>query len=76
MQAYHKAGVREYWLIDARGMDIEFRLFVWTEAGYQAVEPRADWFASSVFNREFRLTRSRNRVGHWQYELQQRHPAA
>jgi len=68
-RAYHKSGVREYWLIDARGKEIKFRLFVWAESGYQAVEPRDDWHVSAVFNREFQLIRYHNEAGNWEYEL-------
>lgn len=71
-RAYHKAGVREYWLIDACGLEIKFRMFAWTESGYLAIESCEDWLVSPVFDREFRLARSHNKVGHWQYELQQR----
>ena len=33
-QAYHQAGIREYWLVDARGADIEFQIFHWRKAGF------------------------------------------
>jgi len=72
VESYHKAGVREYWLIDARRDRLEFQLLVWTPEGFQIAEPRDGWHASTVFGREFQLTRSRNQIGRWDYELRQR----
>jgi Uma2 family endonuclease len=72
VHAYHKAGVREYWLIDARRDEIDFQLLVWEKSGYRAVEPRDGWLASPVFGREFQLIRFRNEAGRWEYELRQR----
>jgi Uma2 family endonuclease len=72
LKAYHKAGIREYWLIDARDEEIEFQLLVWTPSGYRAAEPRDGWLASPVFGREFQLTRHRNQAGRWDYELHHR----
>ena len=36
LKAYRSAGIREYWLIDARGEEIEFQLHVWALSGYRA----------------------------------------
>jgi Uma2 family endonuclease len=68
-QTYHKAGIREYWLIDARGKEVSLEVLVWKPAGYEAVQPRDDWHPSPVFGREFQLIRIRNRVGRSDYEL-------
>ena len=68
-QAYHKAGIPEYWLIDARGEDIDFQILVWQEGGYVEAEDQDGWRRSPVFDCQFQLTRSRNRVGNWRYEL-------
>lgn len=70
--AYHRAGVREYWLIDARGSEIDFQLLVWSPDGYQAEETREGWQVSPVFGREFQFTRTRDRLNRWRYQLQQR----
>ncbi len=76
MEAYFKAGVREYWLIDARSQNIKFEILAWTPEGFRPTEQRDDWKTSLVFNREFQLTRSRNQIGRWDYELQQRQAGA
>ncbi len=75
--AYHKAGIPEYWLIDARGTDIDFQLLVWNTEGYQPAhfkpgEPAAGWRWSPNFEREFQFTRYRDQVGWWQYDLKSR----
>jgi Uma2 family endonuclease len=70
---YHKAGIDEYWLVDARGDEIEFQLLRWSPADYAPVQPqRGGWLPSAVFGCKFRLTRKRNRIGMWQYTLEVR----
>ncbi len=71
-EAYHKAGVPEYWLIDARGEEIDFQILVWQKSGYIAAEDHDGWRHSPVFDCQFQLTRSRNRVGNWRYDLSRR----
>lgn len=67
---YFAAGVSEYWLIDARGGEIEFRLLARGEASWQDVEPDSDgYYRSDVLGGTFRLTRDLNRVGGFRYEL-------
>ncbi|GEM_PF-601691 len=71
-QAYHEAGIREYWLIDARGDEIMFQILHWRKTGYAASPSDDGWLRSRVFGREFRLIRKRDRRGAWKYELQVR----
>ena len=68
-ETYHKAGVREYWIIDARGDQIDFQILHWRKTGYAAAPRKADWQRSRVFGRSFQLTRSRDRRGGWRYVL-------
>ena len=67
-KAYHKAGVREYWIIDARGKEIDFQLLHYRKTGYAAAR-KDGWQRSHVFGRGFQLTRSRDRHGGWRYTL-------
>jgi len=67
---YHKAGIREYWLIDARGEEIDFQILVWHKKGYTAAPKKDDWQRSPVFSRFFRLTRKRDKDGDWLYRLE------
>lgn len=71
-QAYHKARVREYWIIDARGEQISFQVLAWRKSGYAAVPHHDGWVRSRVFERTFRLTRKPDRRGAWKYTLEYR----
>jgi Uma2 family endonuclease len=68
-EAYHTAGVREYWIIDARGADIDFQILHWRKSGYAAAPRKTGWQRSRIFDRSFQLTRSRDRRGGWRYML-------
>jgi Uma2 family endonuclease len=67
---YFRAGVPEYWLIDARGADILFQILTRRRTHYAVVRPRGGWHKSGVFPASFRLERRRNRVGRWKYTPQ------
>lgn len=60
---YARAGIPEYWLIDARSADVSFEILVLAGEGYE----RAD--RSRVLGRAFALSRTRNRIGGWEYRL-------
>lgn len=68
--AYHRAGIPEYWLIDAQGKILSFQILSWRQGGYAAVPSHDGWMASKVFGRDFRLTRKKNRLGVWSYKLE------
>lgn len=67
---YYAAGVREYWLIDARGGELLFGLKRRGDSNWIDVEPNADGYhRSDVLGGSFRLSRAINRVGGYRYEL-------
>jgi Uma2 family endonuclease len=68
--AYFRAGVGEYWLVDALSDDIDFQILVPGKESFEAVEPSDGWLASRTFKRSFRLTRDKNKFGSWRYTLQ------
>ena len=70
LEAYHRAGIPEYWLIDARGEEIDFQILLHQPTGYVTATRRGGWQRSQVFGRRFRLVRERGRLGLWQYTLQ------
>ena len=70
--AYHRARIPEYWLIDARSEEIDFKLFWWRRTGYVAVAPRQGWLRSRILQHEFKLERVRHRLGLWRYTLRAR----
>jgi Uma2 family endonuclease len=71
-QAYHRAGIREYWLIDARGDDIDFQILYHSKDGYEAAPRQRGWQQSRIFGRSFRLDRQRDVLGLWEYTLHTR----
>jgi Uma2 family endonuclease len=67
--AYHRAEIGEYWLIDARGDEVVFQILHWRKAGYVAAPHKAGWQRSRAFGRSFMLSRMRDRLGDWNYLL-------
>ena len=64
-----KAGVREYWLVDARKELLQFDILRHTSRGYVATRKRDGWMKSAVFGKSFRLTQQPNGMGHPDYTL-------
>ena len=67
--AYFRAGIGEYWIIDALSGQIEFQVLVPGETGYDLVEPADGWLKSPTFGKAFRLTRDVDEDGWQQYTL-------
>jgi Uma2 family endonuclease len=68
-QAYFEAGIREYWLVDARREPIRFDILRRSTKGYTATRKRDGWLSSVVFGQSFQFTQRRNAVGHPEYTL-------
>lgn len=69
-EGYFRAGIGEYWLIDARGDQINFQILVRGTTGFEPVTERKGWLASPLFQRRFRLVRERDRMDFWEYTLE------
>jgi Uma2 family endonuclease len=54
---YWRAGIPEYWVVDARADRLEFDLFRCESDGYAPTRKQAGWLKSRVFGRSFRLSR-------------------
>ena len=68
--AYYRAGVAEYWLIDARGEDLLFRIHRRGPKTYEPTEELASGHQySPVLKQWFRLDRSRNPRGRVAFDL-------
>ena len=70
-RAYYQAGIREFWLIDARGDDLQFQIF---QAGRTQFDPapadRTDGYRhSAVLEAWYRLERRQGPQGLWTYDL-------
>lgn len=69
-RAYFEAGVTEYWLADGRKSDLTFVIHKRGESHFEPVPIDDDGCQTSiVLGQRFRLDRSRDRLGSWQYEL-------
>jgi Putative restriction endonuclease len=56
-EAYWDAGIREYWLVDARTQPLSFDIFRHTARGYVAGRKSGGWVKSNVFGKFFRRIR-------------------
>jgi Uma2 family endonuclease len=62
---YWRAGIPEYWLVDARGAAPQFTIFKHGPEGYTRTRPqKGGWLKSDVFGRSFRLTQNTDLLGH------------
>jgi Uma2 family endonuclease len=69
-KAYFDAGVREFWLVDARGPEMRFRIHQrGAESFHNVVADERGYIASAVLTARFRLERTRHPRGHWMYSL-------
>jgi Uma2 family endonuclease len=71
-QLYHAAGVREYWLVDAREEPPTFDILRHTAKGFAATRKQGGWVRSAVFDRAFRLEQSTDRLGRGRYTVEVR----
>lgn len=71
-ERYWKAGVTEYWLVDARNQPPEFTIYRWEPAGYAAIAAEAGWLHSQVFKKSFRLVSGADPGGNPEFRLETR----
>ncbi len=74
--AYYKAGIREYWVIDARREPLLFQIHRPGATSFEAVEATDGYLYSGVFGCWFRLGRQRDARGNWVYDLRSREQPA
>lgn len=67
--AYARAGVREYWLIDARGENIAFQILVHRDGAFVGSGEPAAPQSSGVLGGRWQFTRVRGRMGLFVYTL-------
>jgi Uma2 family endonuclease len=70
-EQYARAGVGEFWRVDARE-ELRFEILWRTDEGYEAANEPDGWCRSSVMRRSFRLTQSVDRLGQPTYRLEAR----
>jgi Uma2 family endonuclease len=66
---YWKAGIAEYWLVDARKQPPQFDILRWTERGYATTRRKESWLRSKVFGRSFLLEAKPDRLDNPQFFL-------
>jgi Uma2 family endonuclease len=71
-ELYWKAGIPEYWLVDARGEKLVFDILRRGPKGYTPVSKKGGWLKSAVFGKSFRLTRQTDELGNPEYTLEVR----
>ncbi len=72
MAAYFAAGIPEYWLVDARGVETVFTIYGRGADGYTATPPADGWVSSAVFGKAFRLVRGTDPAGNPEFTLEVR----
>lgn len=69
-EAYFEAGVSEYWLVDARGDEIEFDIYKRGAKKFTATKKQDGWVKSAAFGKSFRLTRDTDGSGNPEFTLE------
>lgn len=68
---YQRAGIPEFWRIDARG-ELRFEILRLTPAGYTSTQLPDGWWRSDVFDREFLLEQGTDPLGQPEFHLRVR----
>jgi Uma2 family endonuclease len=71
---YWLAGIREYWIVDARSEPLIFDILRHTARGYAVTRKQDGWIKSVVLGCSFRLTFQADELGHPEYDLETRLP--
>jgi Uma2 family endonuclease len=71
-ELYWRAGVTEYWLVNALNDPAEFDILVHTPTGYVPTASNDGWVMSKVSGREFRLVKGIDPLGHPQFVVEVR----
>jgi len=68
-ELYWRAGIPEYWLVDARGERPRFEILRRALSGYRKSPSRAGWTRSGILKRSFRLLKLEDRLGNPEFTL-------
>jgi Uma2 family endonuclease len=71
-ELYAKAGVPEYWLVDARKAPLTFEILRLTAKGYAATRKREGWLNSTVLGKACRLVQRTDELGDPTFALEVR----
>lgn len=71
--AYFAAGVREYWIVDARGSEVSFRVLTRGDQSFGDCQADSEGYKwSNILRRSYRLDRRAGRRGQPEYDLRER----
>lgn len=59
-EGYFDVGIKEYWIVDARGDLTEFQILKRSGKGFVETKRTAGWMKSAVFGKSFKLTRGKS----------------
>jgi Uma2 family endonuclease len=68
-EKYAKAGVDEYWLVDARGTELLFEIWRLRDAQYVPTQSDNGWLTSAIYGHAFKLEQGKDRLGHPRFQL-------
>lgn len=71
-RCYWEAGIREYWLVDARKELLIFDILRHAPKGYRTTPKKGGWIKSNVFGKSFRLIQQTSEYGDPEYTLEVR----
>jgi len=66
---YWRAGITEYWHVDARGDRLQFDILRHGNNGWTTTRKQGGWLRSKVLGRSFMLSRQDDALGHPEYML-------
>lgn len=66
-ELYWKAGIAEYWLVDARDGKLSFEILRLTPDGYAATAAMEGWVSSNVLGNKFQVQQKIDPLGHPQF---------
>lgn len=70
-EAYYEAGIPEYWIVDARGKEVEFHVYKRGAKRYTVVKAQpGGWVKSAAFGKSFRLARGTDANGNPEFTLE------
>jgi Uma2 family endonuclease len=70
--AYWRAGIAEYWLVDVRKQPLRFEIYRHTSKGYSSTRKQMSWIKSGVFGKSFKLTQQLGPNRYAEYSLRVR----
>jgi Uma2 family endonuclease len=72
VELYHRARVREYWLVNPLGTVLDFKIYRYTAKKFIEVRPSRGWLRSEVFGHSFRLIEAKDELNLREYMLEVR----